>query len=521
MSFPEKWNASRKFSFPLNAILPSSPLFLLVFVVVQPLLESQTRSLGSRSGSRAFFHRCLIPSAYGANSRGAVGRPVFTTIELWPLVGDEDPSVDPSALGQLEAAVEEKKKRRKGKAPGSSSSEKKKPKDDPKKDDFFVAHGTTTPEEREAVKEEIHEADRPKARGVDEETEAETSRDASHTPKEELGIIEISGLGDLEVPRKGSSSEVKGVVFRSRWAEFEPEVSQPIPYPERGSRPQEVYSHFRCLVTKEDQTNMNEVDVPCMFNEAHQALNQVNQLAEIKEFAEKRDTYKLLSEQHGGVVKNLQTKLDAAQKEHADLVGKVKVFKVSNEDLAMVTNDQTSQVQQKIDRIDQLRAEMNEVQVMADVWKGKMDRLALEKETAQTQLASVEVQLQVTKEKADKRARLNEELRAQLNSALVERDALGSEYESVKAQMRTTSTDAEEMVAQYGGNVEASEARLKTTVECIDLSAEIEEAKRLEVKAKKLADPEDEEGSKGSDIHEGEEGLDDSGNEAGSDEDRA
>ncbi|XP_070057689.1 uncharacterized protein [Nicotiana tomentosiformis] len=163
-----------------------------------------------------------------------------------------------------------------------------------------------------------------------------------------------------------------------------------------------------------------------------------------------------------------------------------------------------------------------------------MDRLASEKETAQAQLASVEVQLWVAKQKADKRAQLNEELQAQLNSAMVERDALDSECEAVKAQMRTTSGDAEEMVAQYKADVEASEARLKATVEYVkrlsrretheeiharvfDLFVEIKDVKRLEVEAKKLAEPEDEEGS---DEPEDEEDPDGSGDEVGSGEEQ-
>nr|XP_016472826.1 PREDICTED: ras-related protein RABH1c-like isoform X2 [Nicotiana tabacum] len=44
----------------------------------QPLLESQTPFLGSRSGSRAFACRCLILSAHGASSRRVVGRLVLT-----------------------------------------------------------------------------------------------------------------------------------------------------------------------------------------------------------------------------------------------------------------------------------------------------------------------------------------------------------------------------------------------------------------------------------------------------------
>lgn len=55
--------------------------------------------------------------------------------------------------------------------------------------------------------------------------------------------------------------------------------------------------------------------------------------------------YKLLNEQHEGVSNSLRTELDAAKKEHADLVERVTVFKVRSDDLSMDTNDQTSQVQ--------------------------------------------------------------------------------------------------------------------------------------------------------------------------------
>ncbi|XP_033511836.1 uncharacterized protein [Nicotiana tomentosiformis] len=277
--------------------------------------------------------------------------------------------------------------------------------------------------------------------------------------------------------------------------------------------------------------------MPCLFNEVQQAQNRASVLhhesflrywdevyhleLEVKELSEKRDMNKCLSEQHEGPIKDLQAGLDEAQREalnlrreHADLVEKV---------------------QQKIERIDQLQAKMNEVQAMTDGWKRKMDRLASEKETAQAQLASVEVQLQVAKEKANKWSQLNNELRSQLSSALAERDALGKECEAIKSQLCTTSADAEEMVAQYRADVEAAEAHLKTTAEYVrrlsrretleeihargfDKSAEIEEAKRLEVKAKKLAEPEDEGSSEGS---EEPEGLGGSGDEAGSGEDQA
>ncbi|XP_070035487.1 tropomyosin-like [Nicotiana tomentosiformis] len=187
------------------------------------------------------------------------------------------------------------------------------------------------------------------------------------------------------------------------------------------------------------------------------------------------------------------------RREHVDLVEKVKVFEVRNEDLVAVANNNTSQVQQKIDQIDELRKEMDEIQVMADGWKSKMDMLASEKEIAQAKLSSMEVQLWVAKEKDDTRAQKNEDLRTQLGLAIAGRDALGKELEITTSGLDITSVDADEIVAQYKAEVEAVEAHLKTTAEYVrhlsrretleeihargfDLSTEIEEAKDLRLR---------------------------------------
>ncbi|XP_070022129.1 tropomyosin-like [Nicotiana sylvestris] len=178
---------------------------------------------------------------------------------------------------------------------------------------------------------------------------------------------------------------------------------------------------------------------------------------------------------------------------------------------------------------------MEEIQVMANGWKNEMDLLASEKETAEAKLSSIEVELRVMKEKADKGAQLNEDLRAQLSSTAIEWDDLGKKLEVTRSQLDTSSADAEEMVAQYKVDDEATEARLKTNAEYmrelsrrdtlkeihardLDLFAKVEKAKRLEVKAKKLAEPEGEEGSKASENSEGPDGY---GYESGSGEDQA
>nr|XP_033511251.1 uncharacterized protein LOC117276034 [Nicotiana tomentosiformis] len=162
---------------------------------------------------------------------------------------------------------------------------------------------------------------------------------------------------------------------------------------------------------------MNEVESPCLFNEAQQTLNRASVFhhetfllyreelslleAEAKEHIDKGDMYKLLSEQREGEVKSLPVELEVARKEHADLVEQVKIFEVSDEELSSVTNERNPQVKQKVDQISQLRDEMDVVKAETDEWRGRMDRIASEKEVARAQLTSAEVQLRATKEKAE------------------------------------------------------------------------------------------------------------------------
>ncbi|XP_070032971.1 tropomyosin-like [Nicotiana tomentosiformis] len=178
---------------------------------------------------------------------------------------------------------------------------------------------------------------------------------------------------------------------------------------------------------------------------------------------------------------------------------------------------------------------MDEIQVMADGWKSKMDLLALEKETAQAKLSWMEVQIRVVKEKADTRAQQNKDLQTQLGSVIAEQNALGKELEITRSRLEINSVDADKIVAQYKADVEAAEARLKTNTEYVrqlfrretleeiyaqgfDQSAEIEEAKKLEVEAKKLVEPQGEEGFDGSEESKGPSGSSD---ESGFGEDQA
>ncbi|XP_070022444.1 uncharacterized protein [Nicotiana sylvestris] len=169
---------------------------------------------------------------------------------------------------------------------------------------------------------------------------------------------------------------------------------------------------------------------------------------------------KALSKQKYGALKDLpilqaeleksQTEVSSVKWEHAELIEKVRIFKINNESLSIVANDATSQVQEKIDLIDQLRNEKNELKASAETLRSRMDLLASKKEATKEELASVKEKIKVTKDKADKWSRLNVELRAQLDSAVSERDDLGQEYTSLKSKLEATlidSSEVEEMLA--------------------------------------------------------------------------
>nr|XP_016445051.1 PREDICTED: immunoglobulin G-binding protein H-like [Nicotiana tabacum] len=199
------------------------------------------------------------------------------------------------------------------------------------------------------------------------------------------------------------------------------------------SAPMGISSYLRCLVIKEDQAKMNELEAPCMLNEAQHALNRASVLhhetflryreelkhheVETRELTEKRDTYKLLSEK-------LQAGLEVAQKEHADLVEQVEV--------------------------DTVKAEAKE-------WKKNTDHLASEKETGRAQLASVEVQLQAAKEKTSVQAKKIEELQSQLNSIVSVQENLAKDLEAAKSEVVVVRAEANDRMAGHKDDAEVAQ----------------------------------------------------------------
>nr|XP_009775246.1 PREDICTED: uncharacterized protein LOC104225178 [Nicotiana sylvestris] len=92
-------------------------------------------------------------------------------------------------------------------------------------------------------------------------------------------LEDLSRLSDLEVPRKSPSSEASGPILSTRLINqlLAPNTdsgrkrSVVITVPEDARiffAPVGVASYLQCLVTKEDQAKMNEMDASCLFNEA-------------------------------------------------------------------------------------------------------------------------------------------------------------------------------------------------------------------------------------------------------------
>ncbi|XP_070032127.1 uncharacterized protein At3g49055-like [Nicotiana tomentosiformis] len=209
---------------------------------------------------------------------------------------------------------------------------------------------------------------------------------------------------------------------------------------------------------------------------------------ELQKVSEEKNALKLLCGQKDETIKDLQEDLVKAREEEAEL-----------------------DKQQKVERIELLRGEVDQVKTDCDRWKVNMDRRAVEKETALAKLSSVGVQLRGIKEKSSAQAKRIEELETGITEA--------------KSEIEKTKVMADKSIAMYQDDAEAAQMQLmdasereqwiidskkcqsrRETLEKIhtrgfDLSVEIAQAKVLEAEARQLAsfddEDDDEEGSRG------------------------
>ncbi|XP_070053408.1 uncharacterized protein [Nicotiana tomentosiformis] len=183
--------------------------------------------------------------------------------------------------------------------------------------------------------------------------------------------------------------------------------------------------------------------------------------------------------------------------------------------LRTVANISVSQLQQKIERIEQFREEISTIKAESLGWKEGVDHLAAEKETVRAQLSSAESQLQDLKENSSAQAKKIGELEVQLASELVR----------AKTEAEKAKAEADAIVAIYRADAEAAQAQVieatetaqraywitelstcqswRETLEKIhargfDLTSEIVKAREHEVEVGALAtsDDDDDDGSK-------------------------
>ncbi|XP_070034810.1 uncharacterized protein [Nicotiana tomentosiformis] len=188
--------------------------------------------------------------------------------------------------------------------------------------------------------------------------------------------------------------------------------------------------------------------------------------AKVRELTEKRDAFKLLSEEIEWEVKNLRAKLEVARKEHADLVEQLRAAK------------ERAEVQ--IKKVEELQSRLG---------SAVSDRESLAKE-----LRTAKSEVIVVKAEAD-------EMVAQYKAhAEAAQDLVKTIVEHIKWQSRR---EALEEVHFRG----------------FDLSAEIKNAKVLEAEARKLAYAEEEDSEESEDLGKSEGGGGPEGDDAAPDED--
>ncbi|XP_070049518.1 uncharacterized protein [Nicotiana tomentosiformis] len=142
---------------------------------------------------------------------------------------------------------------------------------------------------------------------------------------------------------------------------------------------------------------------------------------ELHKVSEEKNALKLLCGQNDEAIKDLEADLAKAREEEAALDKQVSTLLIEfGLDPTVEANASLSQLQQKIERIELLRGEVDQVKADCDRWKGNMDRLATEKETALARLSSAAVQLRGAKEKSSAQAKRIEELETGLAEAKVE-----------------------------------------------------------------------------------------------------
>ncbi|XP_070047189.1 nuclear matrix constituent protein 1b-like [Nicotiana tomentosiformis] len=298
----------------------------------------------------------------------------------------------------------------------------------------------------------------------------------------------------------------------------------------------------------EDATRMSDLEVSRkdsgeasgLFNEVQRALNRASVLhreecsrsraelsryeADLRRLTEERNALRLRCEQREEEIKDLRAELTKAHQDQTYLIEQVmKILKTHGLDSGSEANISISQLQQKLEMIEQLREEVDIIKAETLGWKESMDRLAADKEVVRAQLSLAESQLQGMKERSSVQARKIEELEARLTFELAKAK---SEAEKAKAEadafVAVYRADAETAQVQARKASETSQTRAYWVVELakcqsrretleeihargFDLTEEIKKAKELEAEAGALASDDDDDDESKSRSESGEE----------------
>ncbi|XP_070048964.1 uncharacterized protein [Nicotiana tomentosiformis] len=210
-----------------------------------------------------------------------------------------------------------------------------------------------------------------------------------------------------------------------------------------------------CFTGVDDASDINDASI--LLEEAQRLLSRafakfradLSQCEiEIQKVSEDRNALKFLCGQKDEIIKDLQADLAKAREEEVELDKQVSILLIKyGLDPTVEANTSLSQLQQKVERIELLWGEVDQVKADCDRWKENMDRLAAEKETTLAKLSSVEVQLQGVKEKSSSQSKRIKELK--------------TGFAEAKAEIEKTKVMADKSIAMYRADVESAQMQLR------------------------------------------------------------
>ncbi|XP_070034201.1 MAR-binding filament-like protein 1 [Nicotiana tomentosiformis] len=196
--------------------------------------------------------------------------------------------------------------------------------------------------------------------------------------------------------------------------------------------------------------------------------------------------YKLLSEK-------LRADLETTRDEHEEMAEQVfRILHDSEDELEITTNNPILQVRQRLEQIEQLNSQVDELMAEGEKFKENIDTLASKKEVVQAQLESAEALLWAAKENASVQIERVKELKSRLDLATSDKASLDNELEVARSEVTAANKRADAKVAQLRIDVEARrEALEEVSAQGFDVEAEIETAKAEENRAQRLTFPEE------------------------------